>query len=70
MTPSTRTKNAIKTGLAMSVALGMILAGAVCMLVLPIAQHPPLVESQIGKQVFVVNQENKVESRRVEVGRG
>ena len=27
-------------------------------------------ESQIGKQVFVVNAENKVESRSVEVGRG
>jgi RND family efflux transporter MFP subunit len=32
--------------------------------------QPALVESQIGKQVFVVNQENKVESRSVEVGRG
>jgi len=56
------------------------------MLVLPIAQYPPLilgedpaallipqpalVEPQIGKQVFVVNADNKVESRRVEVGRG
>jgi RND family efflux transporter MFP subunit len=29
-----------------------------------------LVESQIGKQVFVVNADNKVESRSVEVGRG
>jgi multidrug efflux pump subunit AcrA (membrane-fusion protein) len=70
----------------MSIALVMILAGAVCMLVLPIAQYPPLilgedpaallipqpalVEPQIGKQVFVVNADNKVESRRVEVGRG
>ena len=32
--------------------------------------QPALVESQIGKQVFVVNVENKVESRSVEVGRG
>ncbi len=32
--------------------------------------QPALVESQIGKQVFVVNQDNKVESRSVEVGRG
>jgi len=32
--------------------------------------QPALVESQIGKQVFVVNAENKVESRSVEVGRG
>jgi membrane fusion protein (multidrug efflux system) len=32
--------------------------------------QPALVESQIGKQVFVVNQANKVESRSVEVGRG
>ncbi len=74
---------------AMSIALVMILAGAISMLVLPIAQYPPLVpliigedpaallipqpalvESQIGKQVFVVNAENKVESRSVEVGRG
>ena len=88
---------------AISIALVMILAGAICMLVLPIAQYPPLVapqvqvstqisapvrlilgedpaallipqpalvESQIGKQVFVVTQDNKVESRSVEVGRG
>jgi hypothetical protein len=55
---------------AMSIALVMILAGAVCMLVLPIAQYPPLVESQIGKQVFVVNADDKVESRSVEIGRG
>ncbi len=32
--------------------------------------QPALVESQIGKQVFVVNQDNKVESRSVEIGRG
>jgi membrane fusion protein (multidrug efflux system) len=32
--------------------------------------QPALVESQIGKQVFVVNADNKVESRSVEVGRG
>ena len=32
--------------------------------------QPALLESQIGKQVFVVSQDNKVESRRVEVGRG
>ncbi len=32
--------------------------------------QPALVESQIGKQVFVINQDNKVESRSVEVGRG
>ena len=32
--------------------------------------QPALVESQIGKRVFVVNQENKVESRSVEAGRG
>jgi RND family efflux transporter MFP subunit len=32
--------------------------------------QPALVESQIGKQVFVVNPDNKVESRSVEVGRG
>jgi membrane fusion protein (multidrug efflux system) len=32
--------------------------------------QPALVESQIGKQVFVVNAENKVESRSVEIGRG
>jgi len=32
--------------------------------------QPALVESQIGNQVFVVNAENKVESRNVEVGRG
>ena len=32
--------------------------------------QPALLESQIGKQVFVVNQDNKVESRSVEVGRG
>ena len=31
--------------------------------------QPALVESQIGKQVFVVNAENKVEVRNVEVGR-
>ena len=31
--------------------------------------QPALVESQIGKQVFVVTQDNKVESRSVEVGR-
>jgi len=31
--------------------------------------RPALVESQIGKQVFVVNAENKVEVRNVEVGR-
>ena len=31
--------------------------------------QPALVESQIGKQVFVVTQDNKVESRNVEVGR-
>ena len=29
-----------------------------------------LVESQIGKQVFVVNADNKVETRKVEIGRG
>jgi membrane fusion protein (multidrug efflux system) len=29
---------------------------------------PALVESQVGTQVYVVNQENKVESRKVEVG--
>ncbi|CAB1084791.1 hypothetical protein D1AOALGA4SA_12300 [Olavius algarvensis Delta 1 endosymbiont] len=32
--------------------------------------QPALVESQIGRQVFVVTQDNKVESRSVEVGRG
>ncbi len=32
--------------------------------------QPALVESQVGKQVFVVNQDNKVESRSVEIGRG
>ena len=32
---------------AMSIALIMILAGAVCMLVLPIAQYPPLVPPQV-----------------------
>jgi RND family efflux transporter MFP subunit len=32
--------------------------------------QPALVESQIGKQVFVVNPDNKVETRSVEVGRG
>jgi len=32
--------------------------------------QPALVESQIGKRVFIVNQENKVESRSVEAGRG
>jgi membrane fusion protein (multidrug efflux system) len=32
--------------------------------------QPALVESQIGNQVFVVNADNKVESRNVEVGRG
>ena len=32
--------------------------------------QPARVESQIGKQVFVVNADNKVESRSVEVGRG
>ena len=32
---------------AMSIALVMILAGAVCMLVLPIAQYPPLVPPQV-----------------------
>jgi len=32
--------------------------------------QPALVESQIGQRVFVVNQENKVESRSVEAGRG
>jgi RND family efflux transporter MFP subunit len=32
--------------------------------------QPALVESQIGKQVFVVNPDNKVESRSVEIGRG
>ena len=31
---------------AMSIALVMILAGVICMLVLPIAQYPPLVPSQ------------------------
>jgi RND family efflux transporter MFP subunit len=31
--------------------------------------QPALVESQIGKQVFVVNADNKVETRNVEVGR-
>ena len=31
--------------------------------------QPALVESQIGKQVFVVNQDNKVESRSVEIDR-
>ncbi len=30
---------------------------------------PALVQSQVGTQVFVVNEENKVESRTVEVGR-
>jgi multidrug efflux pump subunit AcrA (membrane-fusion protein) len=88
----------------MSIALIMILAGAVCVLVrgiiannkdqavgdydlipgqyapvrLTVGQdpaallipQPALVESQIGKQVFVVDQDNKVESRSVEVGRG
>jgi HAE1 family hydrophobic/amphiphilic exporter-1 len=32
---------------AMSIALVMILAGAICMLVLPIAQYPPLVPPQV-----------------------
>ena len=32
---------------AMSIALVMIVAGAVCMLVLPIAQYPPLVPPQV-----------------------
>jgi membrane fusion protein (multidrug efflux system) len=32
--------------------------------------QPALVESQIGKQVFVINQDNKVESRSMEVGQG
>ncbi|MGD8270517.1 MAG: efflux RND transporter periplasmic adaptor subunit [Desulfobacterales bacterium] len=32
--------------------------------------QPALVESQIGRQVFVVNADNKVESRSVEIGRG
>ena len=32
--------------------------------------QPALVESQIGKQVFVVTQDSKVESRSVDVGRG
>ena len=32
---------------AMSIALVMILAGVICMLVLPIAQYPPLVPSQV-----------------------
>ncbi|MGD9251641.1 MAG: efflux RND transporter periplasmic adaptor subunit [Desulfobacterales bacterium] len=32
--------------------------------------QPALVESQIGKQVFVVGQDNKVSVRTVEVGRG
>ena len=42
-----------------------------CILVcLSLAGCQPLVESQIRKQVFVVNQDNKVESRSVEVGRG
>ena len=31
--------------------------------------QPALVESQIGKQVFVVDGDNKVETRNVEVGR-
>ena len=31
--------------------------------------QPALVETQIGKQVFVVNADNKVETRNVEVGR-
>ena len=31
--------------------------------------QPALVESQIGNQVFVVSQDNKVESRSVEIGR-
>ena len=32
---------------AMSIALVMILAGVICMLVLPIAQYPPLVPPQV-----------------------
>jgi hydrophobe/amphiphile efflux-1 (HAE1) family protein len=32
---------------AMAIALVMVLAGAICMLVLPIAQYPPLVPSQV-----------------------
>jgi len=32
--------------------------------------QPALMELQIGRQVFVVNADNKVESRSVEVGRG
>ncbi len=32
--------------------------------------QPALVESQIGKQVFVVAADNKVETRKVEIGRG
>jgi len=32
---------------AMSIALVMILAGAICMLVLPISQYPPLVPPQV-----------------------
>ena len=32
--------------------------------------QPALVESQIGKQVFVVDADNKVETRKVEIGRG
>ena len=31
----------------MSIALVMILAGAICMLVLPISQYPPLVPPQV-----------------------
>ena len=31
--------------------------------------QPALVESQIGKQVFVVNPDNKVETRSVEIDR-
>ena len=30
--------------------------------------QPALVESEIGRQVFVVNPDNKVESRSVEIG--
>ncbi len=32
---------------AMSIALVMILAGSICMLVLPISQYPPLVPPQV-----------------------
>jgi hypothetical protein len=39
---------------AMSIALVMIVAGAVCMLVLPIAQYPPLVPPQVQVAGYIL----------------